>query len=111
MKNAITVPAGGGDDLARRFAARAASGPGHRSAAERGGGSPPGPVEVSGELWSYEIARGLRPIVPERDSQNARVKALTGVPAAGCGIMRAATGRGRLMLMVSAGAGLAWVQT
>ena len=96
--NAITVPADSGDELARRFAARAgavdnqdgfegfellkpmdgrttwlvltrwrdeasfeawrqspAFGHGHRSAAERGGSTPP-PVGVSSELWSYEIA-------------------------------------------------------
>jgi heme-degrading monooxygenase HmoA len=99
--NAITVPAESGDELARRFAARAgavddqdgfegfellkptdgratwlvvtrwrddasfeawlhspAFGHGHRSAAERGGGQAPGPVGVSSELWSYEIAGG-----------------------------------------------------
>jgi heme oxygenase (mycobilin-producing) len=99
--NAITVPAESGDELARRFAARAgavdnqdgfegfellkptdgrttwlvvtrwrddasfeawlhspAFGHGHRSAAERGGGQHPGPVGVSSELWSYEIAGG-----------------------------------------------------
>lgn len=99
--NAITVPADSGDELARRFAARAgavdsqdgfegfellkptderttwlvvtrwrdeaafqawlhspAFGHGHRSAAERGGGGAPGPVGVSSELWSYEIAGG-----------------------------------------------------
>lgn len=98
--NAITVPADSGDELARRFAARAgavdnqdgfegfellkptderttwlvltrwrddasfeawlaspAFGHGHRSAAERGGDTPP-PVGVSSELWSYEIAGG-----------------------------------------------------
>ena len=99
--NAITVPAESGDELARRFAARAgavdnqdgfegfellkptdgrttwlvvtrwrddasfeawlhspAFGHGHRSAAERSGGEAPGPVGVSSELWSYEIAGG-----------------------------------------------------
>jgi len=99
--NAITVPAESGDELARRFAARAgavdsqdgfegfellkptdgrttwlvvtrwrddasfeawlhspAFGHGHRSAAERSGGEHPGPVGVSSELWSYEIAGG-----------------------------------------------------
>jgi len=99
--NAITVPADSGDELARRFAARAgavddqdgfegfellkptderstwlvvtrwrdeaafeawlhspAFGHGHRSAQERAGGHPPGPVGVSSELWSYEIAGG-----------------------------------------------------
>ena len=99
--NAITVPADSGDELARRFAARAgavdsqdgfegfellkptddrttwlvvtrwrdeeafqawmnspAFGHGHRSAAERAGGSAPGPVGVSSELWSYEVAGG-----------------------------------------------------
>jgi heme oxygenase (mycobilin-producing) len=99
--NAITVPPDGGDELARRFAARAgavdsqdgfegfellrpaderttwlvvtrwrddgsfqawlhspAFGRGHRSAAERSGGQAPGPVGVSSELWSYEIAGG-----------------------------------------------------
>ena len=99
--NAITVPADSGDELARRFAARAgavddqegfegfellkpaderttwlvvtrwrdeesfqawlhspAFQHGHRSAAERSGGPPPGPVGVSSELWSYEIAGG-----------------------------------------------------
>jgi heme-degrading monooxygenase HmoA len=35
-----------------------AFGHGHRSAAERGGGPAPGPVGVSSELWSYEIAGG-----------------------------------------------------
>jgi heme oxygenase (mycobilin-producing) len=35
-----------------------AFGHGHRSAAERGSGPPPGPVGVSSELWSYEIAGG-----------------------------------------------------
>jgi heme-degrading monooxygenase HmoA len=98
--NAITVPAESGDELARRFAARAgavddqdgfegfellkptdgratwlvvtrwrddasfeawlhspAFGHGHRSAAERSGQAP-GPVGVSSELWSYEIAGG-----------------------------------------------------
>jgi heme oxygenase (mycobilin-producing) len=85
--NAITVPADSGDELARRFAARAgavddqdgfegfellkptdepfkawlnspAFGHGHRSAAERAGGESPGPVGVGSELWSYEIAGG-----------------------------------------------------
>ena len=99
--NAITVPADSGDELARRFAARAGavdgqdgfegfdllkptdgrttwlvvtrwrdeasfqawvSSPafahGHRSASERAGGAPAGPVGVSSELWSYEIAGG-----------------------------------------------------
>jgi heme-degrading monooxygenase HmoA len=99
--NAITVPADSGDELARRFAARAgavdsqdgfegfellkptddrttwlvvtrwrdeeafqawmnsaAFGHGHRSAAERAGGPAPGPVGVSSELWSYEVAGG-----------------------------------------------------
>jgi len=99
--NAITVLPGSGDELARRFAARAgavdnqdgfegfellkpaderttwlvvtrwrdeasfeawlhsaACGHGHRSAAERSGGEAPGPVGVSSELWSYEIAGG-----------------------------------------------------
>ena len=99
--NAITVPADSGDELARRFAARAGavdgqdgfegfdllkptdgrttwlvvtrwrdeasfqawvSSPafahGHRSASERGGGAPAGPVGVSSELWSYEVAGG-----------------------------------------------------
>ncbi len=104
--NAITVPPDSGDELARRFAARAgavdnqdgfegfellkptderttwlvvtrwrddasfaawlrspAFGHGHRSAAERGaaersGGEAQGPVGVSSELWSYEIAGG-----------------------------------------------------
>ena len=99
--NAITVPADSGDELARRFAARAgavddqegfegfellkptdgrstwlvvtrwrdddafqawmkspAFGHGHRSAAERAGGQAPGPVGVSSELWSYEVAGG-----------------------------------------------------
>jgi heme oxygenase (mycobilin-producing) len=80
--NAITVPADGGDELARRFAARAGavwlvvtrwrdeesfqawvSSPafthGHRSAAERAGGeAPQRPVGVHSELWSYEIAGG-----------------------------------------------------
>jgi heme oxygenase (mycobilin-producing) len=99
--NAITVPAESGDELARRFAARAgavdnqdgfegfellkptdgrttwlvmtrwrddasfeawlhspAFGHGHRSAAERSGGQAPGPVGVSSELWSYEVAGG-----------------------------------------------------
>ena len=96
--NAITVPADSGDELARRFAARAgavdnqegfellkpvderttwlvvtrwrdqasfeawlhspAFGHGHRSASERSGGEAPGPVGVSSELWSYEIAGG-----------------------------------------------------
>ena len=99
--NAITVPADSGDELARRFAARAgavddqdgfegfellkpaddrttwlvvtrwrdeesfrawlhspAFEHGHRSAAERSGGPPPGPVGGSSELWSYEIAGG-----------------------------------------------------
>ncbi len=99
--NAITVPAGSGDDLARRFAARAgavdnqagfegfellrptdqrttwlvltrwrdeasfdawlrspAFGHGHRSPSDRGGEGTPGPVAVSSELWSYEIADG-----------------------------------------------------
>ena len=99
--NAITVPADSGDELARRFAARAgavddqdgfegfellkptdgrttwlvvtrwrdeasfeawrrspAFGHGHRSGAERSGGEAPGPVGVSSELWSYEIAGG-----------------------------------------------------
>jgi hypothetical protein len=35
-----------------------AFGHGHRSAAERSGGPAPGPVGVSSELWSYEIAGG-----------------------------------------------------
>ena len=100
--NAITVPAESGDELARRFAARAgavdnqdgfegfellkptdgrttwlvmtrwrddasfeawlhspAFGHGHRAVAEgMGGGHAPGPVGVSSELWSYEIAGG-----------------------------------------------------
>jgi heme-degrading monooxygenase HmoA len=99
--NAITVPADSGDELARRFAARAGavddqdgfegfellkptddrttwlvitrwrddaafeawvSSPafahGHRSASERGGERPSGPVGVHSELWSYEIAGG-----------------------------------------------------
>jgi heme-degrading monooxygenase HmoA len=99
--NAITVPPDSGDELARRFAARAgavdsqdgfegfellkpaderttwlvvtrwrddasfqawlhspAFGHGHRSAAERSGGESPGPVGVSSELWSYEVAGG-----------------------------------------------------
>jgi heme oxygenase (mycobilin-producing) len=98
--NAITVPADSGDELARRFAARAgavdtqpgfegfellkpadhrttwlvvtrwrdeasfqawlhspAFGRGHRSAAGHGADTP-GPVGVSSELWSYEIAGG-----------------------------------------------------
>ena len=102
--NAISVPAESGDELARRFAARAgavdntdgfegfellkptderttwlvvtrwrdeasfdawlhspAFGHGHRSVAERSGGPPPGPVGVSSELWSYEIAGGSAP--------------------------------------------------
>jgi len=63
--NAITVPADSGDELARRFAARAGAVDdqdgfehGHRSAAERSGGAAPPPVGVSSELWSYEIAGG-----------------------------------------------------
>lgn len=99
--NAITVPAGSGDELARRFAARAgavdnrdgfegfellkptderttwlvvtrwrdeasfeawlhspAFGHGHQSPASGHGDRPPGPVGVSSELWSYEIAGG-----------------------------------------------------
>lgn len=99
--NAITVPADSGDELARRFAARAgavddqdgfegfellkpaderttwlvvtrwrdeasfqawlgspAFGHGHRAAGGHGGGESPGPVGVSSELWSYEIAGG-----------------------------------------------------
>ena len=99
--NAITVSASSGDELARRFAARAgavdsqdgfegfellkpvdgrttwlvvtrwrdeacfqawvhspAFGHGHRSAAGHSGGEAPGPVGVSSELWSYEIAGG-----------------------------------------------------
>ena len=99
--NAITVPADSGDELARRFAARAGAvdnqdgfegfellrpaderttwlvvtrwrdeasfqawmqspsfGHGHRSAAERSGGTAPPPVGVSSELWSYEVAGG-----------------------------------------------------
>jgi len=64
--NAITVPADGGDELARRFAARAGAvdnqagfGHGHRSAAERAGDqAPTRPVGVHSELWSYEIAGG-----------------------------------------------------
>jgi len=99
--NAITVPADSGDELARRFAARAgavddqegfegfellkpaderttwlvvtrwrddacfqawlhspAFGHGHRGAAGHGGGGTAGPVGVSSELWSYEIAGG-----------------------------------------------------
>jgi len=99
--NAITVPADSGDELARRFAARAgavdnqdgfegfellapaderttwlvvtrwrdeesfqawvnspAFAHGHRSAAERTGGESPGPVGVSSELWSYQVAGG-----------------------------------------------------
>jgi heme-degrading monooxygenase HmoA len=99
--NAITVPADSGDELARRFAARAGavddqpgfegfellkpaddrttwlvvtrwkdeqsfqawvSSPsfahGHRSAAERSGGTAPKPVGVHSEVWSYEIAGG-----------------------------------------------------
>ena len=99
--NAITVPPESGDELARRFAARAgavddqdgfegfellkpaderttwlvvtrwrddasfqawlrspAFGHGHRSAAQHGDGTSPGPVGVSSELWSYEIAGG-----------------------------------------------------
>jgi heme oxygenase (mycobilin-producing) len=110
--NAITVPPDGGDELARRFAARAgavdnqdgfegfellrptddrttwlvvtrwrdeaafeawrtspAFGHGHRQAASAPAGSGPagsrptgserpGPVAVSGELWSFEIAGG-----------------------------------------------------
>lgn len=103
--NAITLPAGSGDELARRFAARAgavddqpgfegfellkptderntwlvitrwaddesfqawvsspAFGHGHRSEAEgavqpEGQPTPP-PVDMSSELWSYEIAGG-----------------------------------------------------
>jgi heme oxygenase (mycobilin-producing) len=101
--NAITVPADSGDELARRFAARAgavdsqdgfegfellkptdgrdtwlvvtrwrdeeafqawvqspAFGHGHRSAAERAGGSAPPSVGVSSELWSFDIAGGSR---------------------------------------------------
>jgi heme-degrading monooxygenase HmoA len=96
--NAITVPADSGDELARRFAARAgavddqdgfegfellkptderttwlvvtrwrdevsfaawlnspAFGHGHRGS---GGGGSSGPVGVSSELWSYEVAGG-----------------------------------------------------
>jgi heme oxygenase (mycobilin-producing) len=99
--NAITVPADSGDELARRFAARAGavddqegfegfellkptddrttwlvvtrwrdeaafgawvSSPafahGHRSASERAGEQPAGPVGVHSELWSYVIAGG-----------------------------------------------------
>lgn len=100
--NAITVPADSGDELARRFAARAgavdgqdgfegfellkptderttwlvltrwrdegsfsawlnspAFGHGHRSAAAGGGpGGAGGPVGISSELWSYEVAGG-----------------------------------------------------
>ena len=99
--NAITVPADSGDELARRFAARAgavddqdgfegfellkptddrttwlvvtrwrdeaafeawlnspAFGQGHRSASEREGERPAGPVGTHSELWSYEIAGG-----------------------------------------------------
>ena len=84
--NAITVPADSGDELARRFAARAGavddkttwlvvtrwrdeesfqgwlSSPsfahGHRSASERAGGDAPKPVGVHSELWSFEIAGG-----------------------------------------------------
>jgi heme-degrading monooxygenase HmoA len=99
--NAITVAPDSGDELARRFAARAgavddrdgfegfellkptderttwlvvtrwrdedaftawlnspAFGHGHRSEAEREGGTAPPPVGVSSELWSYEIAGG-----------------------------------------------------
>jgi heme-degrading monooxygenase HmoA len=99
--NAITVAADSGDELARRFAARAgavddqdgfegfellkptdsrhtwlvvtrwrddeafqawvsspAFGHGHRSEAERAGGTAPPAVGVSSELWSYEVAGG-----------------------------------------------------
>ncbi len=99
--NAITVEAGSGDELARRFAARAgavdgqdgfegfellkptdgrltwlvvtrwrdeesfqawlnspAFGHGHRSQAEREGGTAPKPVGVSSEVWNYEVAGG-----------------------------------------------------
>jgi heme-degrading monooxygenase HmoA len=86
--NAITVPGDSGDELARRFAARAGAvddqegfegfellkptddrsvwlvnSPafmhGHRSAAERAGGeAPQRPVGVHSEVWSYEIAGG-----------------------------------------------------
>jgi heme-degrading monooxygenase HmoA len=35
-----------------------AFGHGHRSAAERSGGEASGPVGVSSELWSYEVAGG-----------------------------------------------------
>jgi heme-degrading monooxygenase HmoA len=31
---------------------------GHRSSSEREGGAPAGPVGVSSELWSYEVAGG-----------------------------------------------------
>jgi hypothetical protein len=66
--NAITVPADSGDELARRFAARAgavwmqspAFGHGHRSAAERAGGPAQPSVGISSELWSYEVAGGSR---------------------------------------------------
>jgi heme oxygenase (mycobilin-producing) len=89
--NAITVPADSGDELARRFAARAgavddrdgfegfellkptdgrttpAFGQGHRGASSEGGGAGAGgeghgagqgPVGVSSELWSFDIAGG-----------------------------------------------------
>ena len=61
--NAITVPEGSGDELARRFAARAGAvddqpgfAHGHRGAdrpTESGA-----PVSVSAELWNYEVAGG-----------------------------------------------------
>ena len=76
--NAITVPEDSGDELAKRFAARAgavvtrwrdeaafeawvsspAFGHGHRSEQERSGGDAPPPVAVSSELWSYVTAGG-----------------------------------------------------
>jgi heme-degrading monooxygenase HmoA len=34
---------------------------GHRSESERRGGEAPGPVGVSSELWSYEVAGGSHP--------------------------------------------------
>jgi heme oxygenase (mycobilin-producing) len=89
--NAMTVPADSGDELARRFAARAGAVDGQdgfegfellkptderttwlvvtrwrdeaafaawRNSHAGAGGDPRGPVSISSELWSYEVAGG-----------------------------------------------------
>ena len=61
--NAITVPADSGDELARRFAARAGAvdnqdGFEGFELLKPTGGPAGSPVGISSELWSYEVAGG-----------------------------------------------------